>query len=140
MSGQGLISVRIPRLLLDVFRASALRSKHTLHGGARTLISGMRGLTSDQVRALSESPQELDSPRVSLYVGARCVSTVTEFAQKTQLTVSSIVRRLVYGLFVNKSIRFVQNPANKEWLLTSVQNRSESKTSIRQGEKLHAAS
>jgi len=140
MSGQGLISIRMPHSLLDVFRAAALRSKHTLHGGARTLISGMRGLTSDQLAALPEPPQELDSPRVSLYIGAQYVGALAETAQKTRLSASSIVRRLAYGLFVNKSIRFVQNSTSKEWILVSVQNGSEIGRFNQEGETPHAAS
>lgn len=140
MSGQGLISVRIPRSLLDVFRAAALRSKHTLHGGTRTLISGMRGLTSDQLAAIPEPPQELDNPRVSLYIGAQCVGALAEAAQKTRLSASSIVRRLAYGLFVNKSIRFVQNSTSKGWILVSVQNGSEIGRLNQKGETPHAAS
>ena len=140
MSSQGLISVRIPRSLLDVFRIAASRPRHTLHSGARCLIFGLRGLTPAQLSALPEPPQELDSPRVSLYVGSLCVSTLAEFSCKTQLSVSSIVRRLAHGLFICKSIRFVQTSASKEWLLVSVQNSAENSSSNREGGKLHAAS
>jgi hypothetical protein len=125
MSGQGLISVRIPRKLLDAFRIAASRSKRTLNGAARFLILGMKGLSPDQLLAIAEPPQELDNPKVSLYVGRSCVAALTEVSRKTQLSVSSIVRRLAYGLFVDRSIWFVQKSANKEWLLVSVQNRSE---------------
>lgn len=65
---------------------------------------------------------------------------LTEVSQKTQLSVSSIVRRLAYGLFVHRSIWFVQNSANEEWFLVSVQNGIEIKTSNRKGENSHAAS
>jgi hypothetical protein len=140
MSGQGLISVRIPRSLLDVFRTAASCSKRILHGAARFLILGLKGLTPDQLSAIPEPPQEVDSPRVSLYVGSRCVAALTEVSQKTQLSVSSIVRRLAYGLFVDRSIWFVQNSTNKEWLLFSVQNGSEIRSSNRKGETVHAAS
>jgi hypothetical protein len=140
MSGQGLISIRIPLSLLDVFRTAALSSKYTLHGAARTLISGARGLTSVQLTALQEPPRALQSPRVSLYVGAQCLSILTERARTSQLSASSIFRRLAYGLFVNRSIRFVQNTANKEWLLVSVQNSSEIGFFDRTGEKRDAAS
>lgn len=123
-----------------MFRAAALRSKHTLHGATRFLILGLKGLTPDQLSAMPEPPQELDNPRVSLYVGPRCVAALTEASQQTQLSVSSIVRRLAYGLFVDRSIWFVQNSTNKEWLLASVQNGSEIRSSNRKGEKCHAAS
>jgi hypothetical protein len=140
MSGQGLISVRIPRSLLHVFRTAASCSRRTQHSAARFLILGLKGLTLDQLSAIPEPPQELDSPRVSLYVGSRCVAALTEVTQKTQLSASSIVRRLAYGLFVNKSIWFVQNSASQEWLLVGVQNRAGNRDSNPKGEKLHAAS
>lgn len=107
MSSQGLVSVRIPRSLLDVFRAAALRSKQSLHSGARTLILGLRGLAPRDLAAIPEPPHELDSPRVSLYVGVQSASTLAEFNSQTQLSTSSIVRRLAYGFFIQKSIRFV---------------------------------
>jgi len=140
MSTQGLISVRIPRLLLDAFRVAASCSKRTVHGAAGFLILGMKGLTPDQLSAIPEPPQESDNPRVSLYVGASCVSALREASQKTQLSVSSIVRRLAYGLFVDKSIRFVQNSSSQEWPLVSVQRSSEIGCLNREGEKPHAAS
>jgi hypothetical protein len=140
VSSHGLISVRIPRSLLVVFRAAALRSKHSLHGGARTIILGLRGLAPRDLAAMPEPPQEPDSPRVSLYVGVQCTSALADFTTRTQLSTSSIVRRLAYALFIKRSIRFVQNSANKEWLLAAVQNKSENKPLSRDGEKSHAAS
>jgi hypothetical protein len=140
MSAQRLISVRIPRSLLGAFRVAASCSKRTLHGAARFLILGMKGLTPDQLSAIPEPPQESDNPRVSLYVGSSSVTALREASNKTQLSVSSIVRRLAYGLFVDKSIRFVQNSGNKEWFLVSVQKGSEIGCLNREGEKPHAAS
>jgi hypothetical protein len=139
MSGRGLISVRIPRSLLYAFRTASSCSKRNLHGAARFLILGSKGLTPNQLSAIPEPPQEPDSPRVSLYVGSRCVAVLTEFVGRTKLSASSIVRRLAYGLLLNKSIRFVQNPTNNEWILVSVQNGSQIGLLNVKGEKPDAA-
>jgi hypothetical protein len=50
------------------------------------------------------------------------------------------MRRLVYGLFIQRSIRFVQHSGNKEWHLIGVQNTAENTASKRIGEKTRAAS
>jgi len=140
MSGEGLISVRFPRSLLGVFRAGISRVGVDLHTGARYLISGLQNLTPDELIAIPEPAQELDNPRVSLYVGWALMDILAEFCQKTHLSTSSIMRRLIYGLFIQRSIRFVQHSGNKEWRLVSVQNNDENTAFKRIGEKNRAAS
>lgn len=139
MSGEGVISVRFQRRLLDAFCFVAQSSRRTLPGAARFLIQGMKGLTSSQLSALNDPPPELDNTRVSLYVGRDCIALLTEASQKTGLSVSSILRRLAFGL-IDKSIWFVQDDGDKNWRLATVQNNSEDQHNGRGEEEPNEAS
>ena len=120
MSGRGLVSVRFPRSLLELFRARASGARRSLHDAARFLISHLGDIAPGELVLIEDPPPEGDDPRVSLYVGQRWTQALTEISQKTHLSVSSIIRRLTHGLFVTGSLKFVQQ--NNEWRLVSLQN------------------
>jgi hypothetical protein len=108
MSGQGLISIRIPRSLLGAFRLAAERKGLTVHDAARFIISALPSVTPDDLAALREPPDELDAPRVSLYIGWRSVDVLARAIDQTSLTNSTVLRRLLFALLVTKEIGFVQ--------------------------------
>jgi hypothetical protein len=109
MSGDGVISVRMPRSLLEVYRAGADAKGLTIHDAARSVIDDLPDLTAEELDNLKEPPQEDDSPRVSLYVGRRYVDALNEVTCDSTLSVSSIFRRILYGLLVSGTVEFVQN-------------------------------
>jgi hypothetical protein len=108
MSGDGLISTRIPRSLLQALRASAQRQGISLHEAARRLTDKLPSLTQADLRGLKEPPREPDSPRVSLYIGWSLLDVLSDAAHESSLSNSSIFRRLLYGFLVTKEIAFVQ--------------------------------
>jgi hypothetical protein len=110
---------------LEVFRAGTARARLDLHDGARYLISGLRSLIPDELTSLPEPPKELDNPRVSLYVGWQCIDVLAEVSHRTQLSASSVIRRLVHGLLISGSIEFVQKNGIRELHLVRVQKNSE---------------
>jgi len=118
MSGDGLISVRIPRSLLEALRASAQRQGISLHEAARRLTDKLPSLTRDDLRTLEEPPREQSSSRVSLYVGWDLLDVLADAAHESDLTNSSIFRRLLYGFLVTKQVEFVQQ--NNDWKLKIV--------------------
>ena len=121
MSGDGLISVRIPRSLLEALRASAQRQAISLHEAARRLTDKLPSLTRDDLRTLEEPPREQSSSRVSLYVGWDLLDVLADAAHESDLTNSSIFRRLLYGFLVTKQVEFVQQ--NNDWKLKIVSTR-----------------
>ena len=97
MGGEGLVSVRLPGSLLAAFRASTDRQGITVHHAARSLIAGLESLTTDNLKALREPASEVDAPRVSLYIGWDLLDVLADATRESNLTNSSIVRRLLYG-------------------------------------------
>ena len=119
MSGDGLVSVRIPRSLLEALKASAQRQGISIHEAARRLTDKLPSLTRDDLRTLKEPPREQDSPRVSfLYIGWDLLDVLADAAHESDLTNSSIFRRLLYGFLVTKQVEFVQQ--NNDWKLKIV--------------------
>jgi hypothetical protein len=108
MSGYGLVSVRIPRSLLEALKASAQRQGISIHEAARRLTDKLPSLTRDDLRTLKEPPGEQDTPRVSLYIGWELFDVLADATHESNLTNSNIFRRLLYGFLVTKQIAFVQ--------------------------------
>lgn len=115
MSGDGLVSVRLPRSLLGAFSAAAERQSISIHEAARHMIFLLPSLTPDALASLPEPPRELDAPRVSFYLGWDVLDVLMSFTSDYRTTNSTIFRRLLYGLFVTKRIEFVQQ--SESWKL-----------------------
>jgi hypothetical protein len=133
MSGDGVISVRLPLSLLGAFRTAAAGQNLTIHEAARRLIAFISDLTQDELIKLKEPPHEFDSPRVSLYVGWRSIDTLTRETKNSALGNSNIFRRLFYGLFVTKELEFVQQ--NYQWKLRIVNRNNGEKSTFAEVEK-----
>jgi len=100
MSGDGLISVRLPRSLMAAFEASASRAGMDVHGAARQLIRHLGEQSDDELTSLPDPQKETDNPRISLYVGRPQIEILAAASKRTQLSMSHILRRLVYGQVV----------------------------------------
>lgn len=128
MSGDGVVSVRLPRSLLGSFQEVTERQGSTVHAAARGLVSALASLTEDDVKALKEPPCELDKQRISLYVGWRLIDVLIGITRHSTLTNSSVFRRLLYGLLVTREIEFVQD--GDRWKLRFVRFRDNGKTAF----------
>jgi hypothetical protein len=122
MNGEGVVSVRLPRSLLEAFRALAERQRISIHEAARRFISRLPSLTQDELKSLKEPPNEADTPRISLYLGWDLIDMLTEAALGSRLTNSSVLRRLLYGFLVRQEIEFVQQ--GEHWELKFVSQRN----------------
>jgi hypothetical protein len=56
MSGDGLISVRFPRSLFELFRAVLEQSGRDLHGGSRFLIAYLDSVSPKELASIPEPP------------------------------------------------------------------------------------
>lgn len=125
MSGVGIVSIRLPRSVLKAFEANALRAGVDKHEAARRLVLALEQLTDDQLADLPEPPKESDNPRLSLYLGWPYAEIPATVSRRTQLSISCIVRRLVYGLVVTGAIKAVQTKHVNELNLVPVQQSTE---------------
>ena len=115
MSGDGVISVRLPLSLLGAFRAAAEQQRISTHEAARRVISFLPSVSPDDLVGLREPAGELETPKASLYVGWRAVDVLATSARESGLTNSAILRRLLYGFLVSKDVEFVQH--GDDWKL-----------------------
>ena len=118
MSGHGLVSVRLPRSLLEGPKTSAQRQGISIHEAARRLTDKLPSLTRADLKTLKEPPREQDAPRVSLYIGWDLLDVLADASHESNLSNSSIFRRLLHGLLVTKQLEFVQQDDN--WKLQIV--------------------
>lgn len=133
MSGDGVVSVRLPLSLLGILRVIAGQRSMTIHEASRRILAGLSSLTPDQVRELKEPPREIASPRISLYVGWPVMDELAEMAQDAALTNCAVFRRLLYALLVTKEASFVQQ--NGSWKLQIVSPKNTEKNSTQETEK-----
>lgn len=119
MSGEGLISVRLPSSLKGRFKAIAERQGLDVHDAARRLIKRLPSLTGDELKTLTDPPGEPDMPRLSLYVGWDLIDVLNEAADNSNLAISTIIRRLLHGFFVSGQLQFVQNGEHRKLQIIS---------------------
>lgn len=119
MSGDGVLSVRLPLSLLGTFRAEAEREGIGVHQAARRVISFLPSLSQENLNSLREPPRELDTPKISLYVGWRAIDVIASVSRNSPLSNSQIVRRVLFALLITKSLEFVQR--GDDWELHLVQ-------------------
>jgi hypothetical protein len=117
MSGDGVVSVRLTRSLYETFQAITAQQGSTIHSAARRVIVALPSLTLNDLRGLREQPREIDMPRVSLYVGWRCVEILTAYTHDFPLSLSTIFRRVLFGLLICKTVEFVQNDEKSDFKL-----------------------
>ena len=118
MSEEGLISVRLQKTLVNALQAATQQQGVNIHEGSGRLISRLPSLTVDELRALKDPPRELGMARLSLYVGWDSVSALSEAARDSNLSVSTIFRRLLYAFLISGQLRFVQR--GERWRLQIV--------------------
>lgn len=128
MSGEGIVSIRLPQSLLGAFRAAADRQSLTIHEAARRVTALLHGLTTDELRSLREPPPESCNPRVSLYLGWTAIDVLASYTQSGILSNSQIFRRILFGLLVSKKLAFVQERG--EWKLKIRNVETSQKSSI----------
>ena len=133
MSGDGVLTVRLPLSLLGALQAEAQRQGITIHEAARRVISFLPTVSQDDFVALPEATRELRAPKVSLYVGWRVVDVLTAATQKNGLTNSSIVRKLLNGLLISHEIKFVQQ--DEHWKLKIMLKKNTAKNHSDTGQK-----
>jgi hypothetical protein len=118
MSGDGVISVRMPASLVGALKATATTQGISVHEAAARILSRVSSITIDDLLALSEPPHEGTNPRASMYVGWRCVDALNLASKKSKLCNSTVIRRVLYGFLVQRSLEFVQD--NGSWKLQTV--------------------
>jgi hypothetical protein len=133
MSGDGVISVRLPRSLFGALRATADQHGISIHEAARRWTSYLPSLSEDDLKALTEPPRELDTPKVSLYLGWRVIDALTIATRNSALTNSTIIRRLLYAVLVTDDIEFVQQ--NDRWKLQITKSKSSEQPGFYNAEK-----
>src|SRR6202043_3372653 len=115
MSGNGVISFRLPLPLLEAFRAAAARQGISMHDAVGRLVSCLWSLSQDDLRALADPPRTRESQKISLYGGWRAIDELASVARGGTLSNSQILRRVLFGLLISKNILFVQQ--NGQWKL-----------------------
>jgi hypothetical protein len=133
MSGDGVVTVRLPLSLLGAVRATTQEHGISIHEAARRWVSYLASLSPDDLRALKEPPREFDTPKVSLYLGWRGVDALTAAMRNSGLKNSTIIRRLLYAVLVTNDIEFVQQ--DDRWKLQIAKSKNNEKASSYTAEK-----
>jgi hypothetical protein len=133
VSGDGVISVRLPSSLVGALRATAQEHGVSIHEAASRWISYLQSLSGDDLKSLKEPPRDLNTPRVSLYVGWCVVDALTVATRNSGLTNSTIIRRLLHAVLVADDIEFVQQ--NDQWKLQIAKSKSSEEARFYSAEK-----
>ena len=97
------------------------------------MISFLPSLSLDDLKSLREPPRELDTPKISLYVGWRAIDVIASASRNSSRSNSGIMRRVLFALLITKSLEFVQH--NERWNLQVAKSKSCEKTDFYYAEK-----
>jgi hypothetical protein len=126
MSGDGIISVRLPQALLTTFRNWAASQNLSIHRAAIDLIYWMPDLDANELLSLREPPKESDNPRVSLHVGLDSIHFLAEVTSNSGLGTSSAFRRFLHAYLVDRTVEVVQR--GQSWVLQPISQEPRKKT------------
>jgi hypothetical protein len=115
MSGDGTISARLPRQLLQALEDKAAEQHLSRSEVVARILDKLDSLSQDDLLSLPEPLRESDSPWIGFYVGWRRVDLLAAATSGSTLRTSSIVRRLLYGFLVAGTLEFVQRDG--QWRL-----------------------
>lgn len=114
MSGEGSVMVRCPKSVLGAFRASARLLGLTVDDWGRNLIELLPSLDEDELMSLPDPPREQESSHITLWVGWNAVDTLASITRRSNLTNSTILRRVFYAPHVTGEIVLVQDGENRQ--------------------------
>jgi hypothetical protein len=117
MSGDGVVSVRLPSSLRASLEFQATCQGITVHEAAKRLLAGLSSLSDAELRSLPEPPKEFTNQRLSLYVGWKQLDGLHNLSRISRLSFSGIFRRLLHALLVTHRIHFVQKEPGKPFYL-----------------------
>jgi hypothetical protein len=115
MSGDGVTSFRGPRSLLERLRAAAAQQGISIHEAVRRVVFCVASLSSNELIALPEPPRELNTPKISLYIGWDAIDELASVTRDGTFSNSQVLRRVLYGLLITKNVSFVQRDG--DWKL-----------------------
>jgi len=117
MSGDGVVSVRLPSSLRATLEFLVTRQGITVHEAAKRLLAGLSIFSDVDLRSLPEPPKEITNHRLSFYVGWKQLEGLHDLSRLTRLSFSAIFRRLLHALLVTHRIHFVQKEPGKPFYL-----------------------
>jgi hypothetical protein len=117
MSGDGVVSVRLPSSLRATLEFQVTRQGITVHEAAKRLLAGLSSFSDADLRSLPEPPQEIANQRISFYVGWKQLDGLNNLSRTSRLSFSGIFRRLLHALLVTHKINFVQKEPGKPFYL-----------------------
>jgi hypothetical protein len=117
MSGEGVVSVRLPGSLRVTLEFQVTRQGITVHEAAKRLLAGLSNFSDADLRSLPEPPPEVTNQRLSFYVGWKQLDGLHNLSKISRLSFSGIFRRLLHALLVTNRIHFVQKEPGKPFYL-----------------------
>jgi hypothetical protein len=117
MSGDGVVSVRLPSSLRVTLEFQVTRQGITVHEAAKRLLEGLSSFSDADLRSLPEPPKEITNQRLSFYVGWKQLDGLHNLSRISRLSFSGIFRRLLHALLVTHRIHFVQKEPGKPFYL-----------------------
>jgi hypothetical protein len=113
MSGRGLVSVRLPRSILQRLHSTARGRGMTTNQLARIVVSGLVGISGSKIREMAEPTLESVNQRLSLYLGSEGVEVLNAASARSGLSASRVLRRAFGATFATGHVLTVQRPGEQ---------------------------
>ncbi len=115
------ITVNLPASLRGTFQTVAANQAITEREACRRIICGLSGLTGADLRSLPEPPREYRNVDLKIDLEWRELDRLTEASGISQITISSIFRRILHAFLITRRIHFVARNNKDEFRLELTQ-------------------
>lgn len=115
MSGEGVVTVRLPVVLVDKLRATAQRANMTVHQMTRQIICRLPAFSNLDIDLLDNPPSGLKTLKISLYLGPEAVDALSSIAWVFRMSSSETLRRILFAFLITEILRCVQ--VGEDWKL-----------------------
>jgi hypothetical protein len=121
MSQKATITIHLPASLQGTFQAVTAHQAITERVACQRIICGLSGLTDTDLRSLPEPPREYRNRELKIDLEWTHLDRLTEASRISQITIASILRRILHAFLITRRIHFVARNNKDEFRLELTQ-------------------
>jgi hypothetical protein len=117
------LTIDMPSSLHELIVNAAANEQISVDELCKQIAKGLRGVTDADLAFLREPPKERKRSKLTIAVSRECLEQLYKVSGVSLLAISSTFRRICFGLFVTRAVRFVECPDDAGFVLEVTQLR-----------------
>jgi hypothetical protein len=113
MNGRTDITITLPVSMLGAFRVATARHGISIEAACKRIICGLSGLTNCDLKTLPEPSHERRNQELRVSLEWRYVDRLSAATRVSNMTISSIFRRILHALLFTRKVHFISRNGNE---------------------------